>query len=39
MIKQLREHFKALREELQANMMNEDEEDDIDVDQMTYEVK
>lgn len=35
-IKQIREHFKALREELR-NMAYEDEED-LDIDSMSYEV-
>lgn len=36
-IRQLREHFKALREEL-GEMEYEDEGDDIDIDNMSYEV-
>ena len=39
MVKQLREHFKALKEEIRQNMVQEDdEEDDVDIDNMTYEV-
>ena len=38
LVKQLREHFKALKDEL-GDMMDEDQsEDEIDIDNMTYEV-
>jgi hypothetical protein len=36
-VRQLREHFKALREQL-GEMMYEEEGDDVDIDNMTYEV-
>jgi hypothetical protein len=36
-VRQLREHFRALREQL-GEMMYEDEGDDVDIDNMTYEV-
>ena len=36
-LKQLREHFKALREEL-GSIALEEEEDNVDIDNMTYEV-
>jgi hypothetical protein len=36
-VRQLKEHFKALREEMKA-MSEEEEGDDIDIDNMTYEV-
>jgi seryl-tRNA synthetase len=38
-VKQLKEHFKALREELKnVNFEEEEQEDDIDIDNMSYEV-
>jgi hypothetical protein len=37
-VKQLREHFKALREELRNMSIEEPEGDDIDIDNMSYEV-
>lgn len=37
-IRQLREHFKALREEMKNMAFEEEQEDDIDIDNMTYEV-
>jgi hypothetical protein len=36
-VRQLREHFRALREQL-GEMIYEDDSDDVDIDNMTYEV-
>lgn len=37
-VKQLREHFKALKDEMNEMMEDDESEDEIDIDNMTYEV-